>query len=129
GHLPLQRRILGLDPCPTGLRAVDVDTQHDSRQRLVEAEVERVSRLWRRAEGQLVTALRPRDPAGNANILDVAVSLYGVGDRVRRRDDEILGCLEDDRFLTGRAHGPHFSDAALDQEWLLGWCGEAKTDV
>ncbi len=127
--LPAQRRILRVHARAARLRGVDVHLEHQPRDRLLEAEVERVPDGRRRPERQLVGALRAGLAVGHADVLDLVAALHDVGGRPHRGDDEVVVDLEDDRLLVGRARGRDLGRAAGDLDGLLRRAGEPEADV
>ena len=119
GDLPGQRRVLGVHAGAARLRGLHVDLDDQPVQRVLEADVERVVDLRRRAERELVGALRARLAVGHADVLGrLAGALEHVRGRAHRGDREVLVDLEDDRLVVG---GPRRADlglAAGDQDRL-----------
>ena len=129
GDLPAQRRVLGADAGAARGRGVDVDLHHQARERVLEADVQRVADRRRRAERQLVGALGPRLVVGEPDVLDLAAALQHVGGRLGHRDREVLLDLEDDRLVARGARRADLGRAAGDQQRLLGRLDEPEADV
>ena len=125
GHLPGERRVVTIDPFTRRGRAIEAQTDDQSLERLLEAEQERIARLWRGAE-HWPRIGRSGGPSGHLKGVEFASLLECESDHRADGNHEFVIGLKDDQVP---ACGSWRSDRGASRDHRSDGTGEEEAHL